>query len=260
MIYQDKKQNKKRGQPLQQALPALCLWTHELVIYDKSYQMKENGLELSYEKMPNGVIRLRCTVSGSICAVWKRSWMFRHRQPAPCTGSAHPGGTRQEVQQMLPNVSYYQAEVLQEKIRASHYKKKNKEAMYKLVELLKTGPVCGQGPGEAGSQTIRYLRHLEEFRETGESARCLCGRTSEQNALSQSGLVELLNTVETRRHCGAVYGCKVQVTAGSVGRPVWIRAFGTEHSFQHKLSGKGVRGGFIRIGSKNNAASIHLDS
>ena len=32
----------------------------------------------------------------------KEAGMFRHRQPAPCTGSAHPGGTRQEVQQMLP--------------------------------------------------------------------------------------------------------------------------------------------------------------
>ena len=38
----------------------------------------------------------------------------------------------------FPDVSYYQIDFLQETIRASHCKRKNKEAMYKLVELLKT--------------------------------------------------------------------------------------------------------------------------
>jgi len=31
--------------------------THELVLYDKTYQMKENKLLLSYEKLPEGVLR-----------------------------------------------------------------------------------------------------------------------------------------------------------------------------------------------------------
>ena len=57
MIYQDKKQNKKKANRYNKHYLRFACGTHELVIYDKSYQMKENGLELSYEKMANGVIR-----------------------------------------------------------------------------------------------------------------------------------------------------------------------------------------------------------
>ena len=80
------------------------------------------------------------------------------------------------------------------------------------------GPVCGQSPGEAGSQTIRYLRHLEEFREAGDqpgaSAEGLLCRAPAQSG----GTAEYSR--RRGRHCGAVYGCKVQVTAGSVRKPV----------------------------------------
>src|SRR5699024_6541531 len=85
MIYQDKKQNKKKANRYNKHYLRFACGTHELVIYDKSYQMKENGLELSYEKMPNGVIRFEMHCQREYLRRLKRSWDV----PTPTACSMH---------------------------------------------------------------------------------------------------------------------------------------------------------------------------
>ena len=193
MIYQDKKQNKKKANRYNKHYLRFACGTHELVIYDKSYQMKENGLELSYEKMANGVIRFEMHC--------QREYLRRLEKKLGCSDTdsllhALVQHTREELvkkfSKCFPNVSYYQAEVLQEKIRASHYKKKNKEAMYKLVELLKTVQSVDKALEKLEAKRYDTSGILKNFEKLGISPVPL---RKDFCAERLPGLVELLNTV-----------------------------------------------------------------
>lgn len=111
--------------------------THELVIYDKTYQMEENQLDVSYEKLPNGVLRfeLHC----------KREYVRRLQRKLKCSDTSDllwalvqrsQKELTKKFSQCFSDVSYLHASALEDKIRASRFKKKSKDAMYKLVELL----------------------------------------------------------------------------------------------------------------------------
>ena len=92
----------------------------------------------------------------------------------------------------FPDVSYYQADVLQEKIRASHFKKKNKAAMYKLVELLKKVQSIDKALEKLEANGYDTSGLLKKFEKLGISPVPL---RKDFCAERLPNLVELLNTV-----------------------------------------------------------------
>ena len=121
MIYTDKNQKKEEADRHTNHVLRFACGTHELVNYDKGYQMKEKVLELSYQKKANGVIRFEMHC--------QREYLRRLEKKLGCSDTdsllhALVQCTREELvkkfSKCFPNVSYYQAEVLLEKIRASH--------------------------------------------------------------------------------------------------------------------------------------------
>ena len=191
-LFYDDDDRKKANRYNKHYLRFACR-THELVIYDKTYQIEENQLDVSYEKLPNGVIRFEMHC--------RREYLRRLEKKLDCSDTdsllhALVQHTREELvkkfSKCFPNVSYYQADVLQEKIRASHYKKKNKEAMYKLVELLKTVQSVDKALEKLEAKGYDTSGLLKKFEKLGISPVPL---RKDFCAERLPGLVELLNTV-----------------------------------------------------------------
>ena len=191
-LFYDDDDRKKANRYNKHYLRFACR-THELVIYDKTYQIEENQLDVSYEKLPNGVIRFEMHC--------RREYLRRLEKKLDCSDTdsllhALVQHTREELvkkfSKCFPNVSYYQADVLQEKIRASHYKKKNKEAMYKLVELLKTVQSVDKALEKLEAKGYDTSGLLKKFEKLGISPVPL---RKDFCAERLPNLVELLNTV-----------------------------------------------------------------
>ena len=111
--------------------------THELVIYDKTYQMRENGLVVAYEKLPEGVLRFEVHCerdylrkvekeSGKQKTVELLWWFIRKSEERMI---AH-------FSRCFPDSAFAQKDELEQMIAASHYREKTKEAMLELVERL----------------------------------------------------------------------------------------------------------------------------
>ena len=111
--------------------------THELVIYDKTYQMRENGLAVAYEKLPEGVLRFEIHC--------EREYLRRIEKE-----SGKPG-TRELLWQLIqgseerlishfsrcfPDASFVRKEELDAFIKTSRYREVTKEAMLELAKRL----------------------------------------------------------------------------------------------------------------------------
>lgn len=114
-----------------------CCGTHELVIYDKTYQVREENLVVDYEKLPHGVLRFEVHCEREyIRRVWQKSGK-------PST----PGLLWQMIKESedriidhfsrcFADVQFMKTEKLQKKINKSGFKKEKKTAMLKLVSYL----------------------------------------------------------------------------------------------------------------------------
>lgn len=135
--------------------------THELVIYDKTFQMTENDLIVGYEHLPEGVLRfemhckrpyirnLEKELAGKADGTEKRKqkkskggtdgknsefskpsyllWELIQRSEEELT---------KKFTACFPEMQYLHPDDIREKIKASSYKKKTKKRMCELVELL----------------------------------------------------------------------------------------------------------------------------
>lgn len=110
--------------------------TRELVIYDKTYQITENGLAYAYEKLPNGVLRFEVQNSRS----YIRKVEKKLDDPSTQELLWHFIKTsRKEMidvfSRSFPDTEFMKLESLEEKIRAS-YKGEKRDAMLALVQQL----------------------------------------------------------------------------------------------------------------------------
>ena len=111
--------------------------THELVIYDKTYQMQENGIVAAYEKLPEGLLRFEVHC--------EREYLRRIEKE-----SGKPDTKRllwqliQESEKRIishfsrcfPDASFMRKEEMDAFIKNSRYREATKEAMLELAERL----------------------------------------------------------------------------------------------------------------------------
>ena len=110
---------------------------HELVIYDKTYQIVENNLIVGYEHLPEGVLRFEMHCARSYIRNLEKKlncdkpssllWEFIQCSEKKLT---------KKFAACFPEMQYLHQDDIQEKIKASSYKKKTKKRMCELVELL----------------------------------------------------------------------------------------------------------------------------
>lgn len=111
--------------------------THELVIYDKTYQVKNGNLVVAYEKLPEGVLRfeVRCERS-YIRQVEKNTdtsdvleilWLLIQESEERIID---------HFSRCFSDVKFMRMEELEHKIKASGFKAENKAVMRELVKRL----------------------------------------------------------------------------------------------------------------------------
>lgn len=132
-----RKRSKKEVNKYNKHYLRFCCGTHELIIYDKTYQVREEGLVVDYESLPNGVMRFEVHCEREyIRRVWEKSGK-------PNTPDLLWQMTKESKDRIIAHfsrcfadVQFMKMEKLQKKIRKSRFKKRKKAAMLKLASHL----------------------------------------------------------------------------------------------------------------------------
>lgn len=111
--------------------------THELVIYDKTYQMRNNDLVVGYENLPEGVLRFEVHCERAyLWEVEKKSgvtttdallWLLIQKSEERITS---------HFARCFSDVRFAQTEELEQLIKQSVFKKESKDVMLQLVTRL----------------------------------------------------------------------------------------------------------------------------
>lgn len=111
--------------------------THDLVIYDKTYQLQHNHLNVGFEKLPKGVLRIEmCCLRPYLKKIEKKQELEK--------GGEVLWYMMQNSEQMLikkvcacfPHWKYYQKTELEERIKNSRCPENQKGWMLRLVEQM----------------------------------------------------------------------------------------------------------------------------
>lgn len=111
--------------------------THELVIYDKTYQMRDSGLVIGYENLPEGVLRFEVHCERAYLREVEKGldgpdtdellWQLIQESE---------GRVVKHFARCFSDVRFAQAEELERLIKQSTFKKENKEVMLQLITRL----------------------------------------------------------------------------------------------------------------------------
>lgn len=136
-FYQHKNKDKKAVNRYNKHYLRFHCGTHELVIYDKTYQVKNENLVIGYEKLPKGVLRfeVRCERSyikrieknTDTSDVLEILWLLIQKSEDRIID---------HFSRCFSDVKFMRLEELEHKIKASGFKAENKSAMRELVKRL----------------------------------------------------------------------------------------------------------------------------
>lgn len=132
-----KHKNKKKANRYNKHYLRFCCGTHELIIYDKTYQIRNGNLIIAYEDLPKGVLRFevhcerpyikRIEKNADTSDVLETLWLMTQESEDRIID---------HFSRCFSDVQFMQMEELERKIKDSGYKKENKTAMLELVNQL----------------------------------------------------------------------------------------------------------------------------
>ncbi len=143
-------------------------WAHTVVIYDKTYQMCEEGLTLAYEKLPEGVLRFEASYSKK----------YLQKRSKEC------GSTLALLEQLIynsredmisafsdcfPDDVFCQFEEIERRVNASSYHKETRERMIELSNRLRRTQSVDKALKKMEKDGYRTEGVLERFAELGIS-------------------------------------------------------------------------------------------
>lgn len=111
--------------------------THELVIYDKTYQIENGGMAVSYEKLPEGVLRFEIHC--------ERDYIRAFEKKSGCTATEDvlwqlvqksKSRIMKHISWCFSDVRFVQIDGAERLIRGSTFKWENKDSMLELVTQL----------------------------------------------------------------------------------------------------------------------------
>lgn len=132
-----KSKNKQEGARYNKHYIKFCCGTHNLVIYDKTYQIEANGIKAEYEKLPNGVLRVEMCCLRTYLKKFEKEEELETAEDFLWYMVQNSGEIlTDKISCCFPHWRYYQVEHLKEKIKNSHYPADRKEKMKTLVEKM----------------------------------------------------------------------------------------------------------------------------
>jgi len=111
--------------------------SQELVIYDKAYQLDENGLVVDYEKLPEGVLRVEVHYwRDKLRTIERKSNIDNPLDLLRKLMTKSKEKILKLVEKCYPNLSYFSIENANTQILRSHLSEDTKERMQVLVKLM----------------------------------------------------------------------------------------------------------------------------
>ena len=165
MLYEDK-DTKKANQYNKHYIRISC-GQQELVVYDKTYQMAENGLQLDYEKLPTGVLRIELHYGREkLRSIEKKEgiddllellWLLMQESKERILGL---------VGKCYPELPYLSFEKGKTAVQESHYKDDTKKRMMMLLEEMRRKQTLDKAfetMEKKGVKTDDLLRKFEKL-------------------------------------------------------------------------------------------------
>lgn len=142
----------------------------DLVIYDKSYQLVENGLVMAHEEIPEGVLRFEVQYQRECLRRDEKStghdrttdllWHYmKNSEKLLCKNFA----------QSFPDVTFCRMDEIETRVAASNFKKNTKSAMLRLAQLLQRKQSVDKALKELEKAGVSIGGLLERFTELGIS-------------------------------------------------------------------------------------------
>ena len=167
--------------------------THELVIYDKTYQLREGNLIVGYQGLPEGVLRFEIHCEREyIRKVEKKEddletlnllWLMMRESESRIID---------HFSRCFPDTAFVQMEKLEREIKQSGFKKENKKAMLELASRLQRTQSVDKALSKMEQQGYDTVGLLDRFTKLGISPIPL---RKEFCAESLPGPVELLKHI-----------------------------------------------------------------
>lgn len=187
------KKSKKEVNKYNKHYLRFCCGTHELVIYDKTYQVREENLIVDYEELPKGVIRFEVHCEreyirkvqkdtdglDTLGLLWKMTEESEDRL------IDHFG-------RCFSDAKFMRMEKLENQIKKSGFKKENKEIMLELASRLQRIQLVDKALEKMEKKGIDTSGVLDRFAKLGISPIPLRKKFC---AESLPGPVELLRSV-----------------------------------------------------------------
>lgn len=159
--------NKKKANRYNKHYLRFCCGTHELNIYDKTYQVRDGNLIMAYENLPEGVLRFevhcerayikqiekKSDTTDVLSILWKLMQESEER-------------IIDHFSRCFPDAEFMRMEELERRIKESGFKKENKRAMLELVGRLQRVQSVDKAltkMQKAGFDTSRMLDRFEKL-------------------------------------------------------------------------------------------------
>lgn len=188
-----KKKSKKEINKDNKHYLRFCCGTHELVIYDKTYQIREEGLIVDHEKLPNGVLRFEVHCEREyIRKVQKKAselsaldllWKMIAESEERLVG---------HFSRCFSDTQFMRMGKLENRIKKSGFKGENKEIMLELASRLQRTQLVDKALENMEKKGIDTSGVLDRFAKLGISPIPLRKKFC---AESLPGPVELLRSV-----------------------------------------------------------------
>lgn len=147
-----------------------CCGTHELVIYDKTYQIRQGNLIVDYEGLPNGVLRFevhcereyirkaakKSNQSDTLSLLWQ---MVEESEERLCD----------HFSRCFADVEFAKMEKIERQIKESGFKKENKDAMRALASQLQRTQLVDKALEKMRKNGVETSGVLDRFAKLGIS-------------------------------------------------------------------------------------------
>lgn len=142
----------------------------DLVIYDKSYQLVENGLVMAHEEIPDGVLRFEVQYQREYIRRTEKTtgydrttdllWHFMKNSEALLC---------KNFTQNFPDVTFCRMDEIETRVAESNFKKNAKAAMLRLAQLLQRKQSVDKALKELEKEGVSTGGLLDRFTELGIS-------------------------------------------------------------------------------------------
>lgn len=132
-----KNENKKKQNQYNKHYIRIKCNSQELVIYDKTYQLNENGLVVDYENLPEGVLRVEVHYwRDKLCTIERDKSIANPLDLLRKLMTESKERILKLVGKCYPDLSYFSIENANTQITKSNLGKKTKERMKVLIKLM----------------------------------------------------------------------------------------------------------------------------